>query len=120
MFEYNNGSTPTKKGLLVGNDYTILDTNIFHHFIFLVRLYNFDSKEKLQRFEVVIPQEADSGVLKISEANRETLSIGPKKVEARHLQVDSGALLIHLWVDRQLVLLKISVPSSGIEVVRVY
>jgi len=120
MFEYNNGSTPTKKGLLVGNDYTILDTNIFHHFIFLVRLYNFDSKEKLQRFEVVIPQEADSGVLKISEANRETLSIGAKKVEARHLQVDSGALLIHLWVDRQLVLLKISVPSSGIEVVRVY
>jgi hypothetical protein len=119
MFEYQGGPAPTKKGLLVGNDYTILDTNMFHHFIFLVRLYNFDSKEKLQRFEVVIPQEADSGVLKISEANRETLSIGEKKVETRHLQVDSGSLLIHLWVDKQLVLHKISVPSSGTDVVRV-
>jgi hypothetical protein len=119
MFEYQGGSTPIKKGVLVGNDYTILDTNLFHHFIFLVRLYNFDSKEKVQRFEVVIPQEADSGVLKISEAKRETLSIEGKKVETRHLQVDSGSVLIDLWIDRQGVLHKISVPSSGTDVVRV-
>ena len=119
MFEYSSGAAPTKKGLLVGKDYTILDTNLFHHFVFLVRLFKFDSKESVQRFEVVIPQEADSGVLKISESNRETLVVNGKKIEAHHLQVDSGALVIHLWVDKQRILHKISVPSSGIEVLRV-
>ncbi len=119
MFEYSSGTTPTKKGLLVGNDYTILDTNLFHHFVFLVRLFKFESKEKFQRFEVVIPQEADFGVLKISEMNKESLILKGKRTETWHLQVDSGALVIHLWVDKQRILHKISVPSSGIEVLRV-
>jgi hypothetical protein len=118
MFEYSAGTVPVKKGLLVGNDYTILDTNLFHHFVFLVRLFKFDSKDKIQRFEVVIPQSVDSGILKVSEMDRETLVVKGKKTETRRLQVDSGALVIHLWVDKQHVLHRISVPGSSIEVLR--
>jgi hypothetical protein len=118
MFEYSSGTVPIKKGLLVGNDYTILDTNLFHHFVFLVRLFKFDSKEKIQRFEVVIPQAIDSGILKVSEMDRETLVVKGKKTETRRLQIDSGALLIHLWIDKQRVLQRISVPGSSIEVLR--
>jgi len=119
MFSYiaADGS-PRKNGMLVGNEFTVLDTNIFHHFIILSRLFNNDSKYKVQRFEVVVPQEQDSGFVTISQAGKETLTVHGKKVETSHLQVDSGSLQIHLWVDNQRVLDKISVPDRGIEVVR--
>ncbi len=118
MFEYIGSGTPRKGGLLVGDRYTVLDTNIFHHFIFLTRLFKYGSNDKDQRFEVVIPQEQDNGVLRISEVDKESITIKGKKVEARHLQVDSGSVLIHLWVDSQNVLRRITVPSREIEVVR--
>jgi hypothetical protein len=110
--------SPRKSGMLVGNEFTLLDTNIFHHFIFLSRLFNYDSKDKAQRFEVIIPQEEDSGFVMISRLGKETLTMRGKKMETHHLQVDSGSLQIHLWVDNQRVLDKISVPDRGIEVLR--
>jgi hypothetical protein len=118
MFEYVASGPPRKAGLLVGDRYTILDTNVFHHFVFLARLFKYGSKEKDQRFEVVIPQEQDSGVLKISELNRESITVQKKKIEARHLQADSGSVLIHLWVDGQKAVHRITVPSRQIEVLR--
>jgi len=119
MFSYvaADGS-PRKSGMLVGNEFTVLDTNIFHHFIFLSRLFNYDSKDKAQRFEVIVPQEQESGFITISQVGKETLNVRGKKLETRHLQVDSGALQIHLWVDNQHFLDKISVPDRGIEVIR--
>ncbi len=118
MFEYIGGKNPRKGGLLVGEQYTVLDTNVFHHFIFLARLFRYGSKEKDQRFEVVIPQEQDSGVLRITELGKETLAVRGKKIGARHLRVDSGAVEIHLWVDEQKILQRITVPDRQIEVVR--
>lgn len=119
MFSYLAADGSARKaGMLVGNEFTVLDTNIFHHFIFLSRLFNYDSKDKAQRFEVVVPQEQDSGFVTISQVGKETLTVRGKKVETRHLQVDSGALRIHLWVDNQRFLDKISVPDRGIDVVR--
>jgi len=53
----------------------MLDSNIYHHFIFLVRLFDFDSREKTQRFEVLVPQEDDSGVLKVSELRRAEMEL---------------------------------------------
>jgi len=118
IFEYMNGAAARKSGLLVGDKFTLLDTNIFHHFIFLVRLFDFDGKGKPQKFEVAIPQEPDSGFLQISEVKPETITVRGKKVETRHLQVDSGTLLVDLWVDHQRILYKIAVKSKDIEVIR--
>ena len=118
MFEYGSAGAPKRSGMLVGNDYTLLDTNIFHHFIFLGRRFKFNSKEKVQRFEVVIPQESDSGVLKIREVGREALVVRGKRQETHHLEVDSGAKLIELWIDGRRTLHKIAVPSLRLEVLR--
>jgi len=117
MFEYSSGTAQGKRGVLVGKEYTILDTNIFHHFIFLVRLYSASGRAQ-QQFEVVIPQESDSGILKLKEIDKEVLTVGNKKVHTNHLQADTGSLSIQLWADDSGILYKISVPDKGIEVSR--
>ena len=110
--------SPRKTGLLVGDRYIVLDTNVFHHFVFIARLFDFNSKEKSQSMEVVIPQELENGLLKISEIAVEKLSIRGKKRELHHLRADSGQVQIDLWVDDQHILYKIALPVKGIEVVR--
>jgi hypothetical protein len=120
MFGYiGPDGTPLKRGLLVGDEYTLLDTNVFHHFVFLARLFHYDAgKGKPQRFQVVIPQEQETGFLNVVEADKESLRLHGKKVETRRLQLDSGSVQIQLWVDNQRVVQKIAVPGRGIEVVR--
>jgi hypothetical protein len=119
IFQYVNPTGPPRReGVLVGKEYTLLDSNIFHHFVFLARLFDFDAKEAVQKFEVVIPQETDSGVLRIRQAGRESIQVHGKKVDARKLQIDSGAMVMLLWVDNQHVLYRIAVPGKQLEVVR--
>lgn len=118
MFDVEENGGTRRSGLLLPNRCTMLDSNIYHHFIFLVRLFDFDSKEKAQKFEVVVPQEDDAGILKISELRRGEMEVRGKKREMRILQVDSDALQLQLWVDKEGKLQKISVPAKGLEVVR--
>jgi hypothetical protein len=118
MFEYGGAGRSAKRGLLVGEAATLLDTNIFHHFIFVARLYEHAPRDKPQRFEVVVPQENESGFLTVSEVGRESVAAGGRKHDARHLRVDSGAKQIDLWVDRHGLVQKIAVPAQRIEVVR--
>lgn len=116
IFEYDRNGVSARSGLLVGSRYTILDTNTFHHFIFLARLFNYDGGDKPQTFDVVIPQEKDIGTLKIKELGKETTVLGGKKISATHLLIDSGSLQIHLWVDGRHIPIKIALPDKGIEV----
>jgi hypothetical protein len=116
IFEYSGNGRSFGNGLLVGDRYTILDTNLFHHFIFLARLFKYDSGEKPQTFEVVIPQDRDTGTLKIRELNKETILIRGKKFNTVHLLVDTGSVQIQLWVDSARTPRKIAVPDKGIEV----
>lgn len=110
--------SPGKAGLLVGEHYILLDTNVFHHFVFLARLFDFNSKEKSQSLEVVTPQEMRNGLVKISEISLEKITIRGKKRELHHLKADSGQVQIDLWVDDEHILYKIAMPVKGIEVVR--
>ncbi len=118
IFDYNGNGVSARSGLLVSARYTILDTNTFHHFIFLARLFKYGSGDKPQTFDVVIPQEKDTGTLKISEVGEETVVVGGKRATATHLLIDSGSLQIHLWVDSRHIPLKIALPGKGIEVLR--
>lgn len=116
IFEYSSNGVSQRNGLLVGSRYTILDTNTFHHFIFLARLFKYDSGKTPQVFEVVIPQEKDTGTLKIIELAKEALLVKGKKTSVTHLMLDSGLMQIQLWVDSERIPRKIAVPERGIEV----
>jgi hypothetical protein len=115
IFEYSGGGRSFRDGLLLGDRFTMLDTNVFHHFIFLARLFKYNSGAKPQTFEVVIPQAKETGTLRMRELNKETILIKGKRFSAIHLLVDSGALQIHLWVDSDHIPRKIAVPDKGIE-----
>lgn len=79
MFEYQANGNPRKSGVLVGDRYVILDTNVFHHFVFIGRLFDFAGAGKAQSLDVVIPQEMDSGILQISDAGIEKISVRGEK-----------------------------------------
>jgi len=117
IFEYSGNGVSIKNGLLVGDRYTVLDTNTFHHFIFLTRLFKYGAGDKPQKFDVIIPQEKDTGTLQIRELDKEAILVRGKKVNTTRLLVDSGALQIQLWVNNDRVPLKIAVPEKGIEVI---
>jgi hypothetical protein len=116
IFEYSGKGASFRNGLLLGNRYTILDTNVFHHFIFLARLFKYNEGKTPQTFEVLIPQEKDTGKVSIAELQKETILIKGKKASVSHLLLDSGSIQIHLWVDGERIPRKISVPGKGIEV----
>ena len=117
IFEFSGNGTSSRSGLLVPGRYTILDTNIFHHFVLLARLFQYGRGKTPQSFEVVIPREKDTGTLSISESGEETVQIRGKTVRLTRLLIDSGSMKIHLWVDNRRVPLKISLPDKGIEIV---
>jgi hypothetical protein len=118
-FEYPVAGVQRKTGLLVGDKYVLLDENVFHHFVFLARLFDFSSKERSQSFEVVIPQELDNGTIKVSDAGKEKVALkGKKEKELHHLKLDSGLVQIDLWIDDQKIVHKIALPGKGIEVLR--
>jgi hypothetical protein len=116
-FEYRGSGNPIRRGLLVGDRYVILDTNVFHHFIFVARLYDMHAGG-VQQIEAVIPQELEGGKLKVSETGLEIVTIRGKKMTLHHLTADSGMLLIDLWIDDQKILYKISLPAKKVEAIR--
>lgn len=118
-FEYRAGGKPSKRGLLVGDRYVILDTNVFHHFLFVARLFDLESRASSQSLEAVIPQELDKGVLELRRQGVERVTIGGRERELHHVTASSGAVQIHLWIDAAKTLYKVSVPAKGLEVVRV-
>ena len=117
-FEYISSADARKAGLMVGGGCLMLDTNVFHHFIFVARLFDLDSKDELQSIEVVVPQEVSNGLLKISNDGTETISVLGKKRELHHLKANTGSAQVDLWVDDQHVLYKIALPASRLEVLR--
>ncbi len=118
MFEYAADGNPSRRGLLVGKQYILLDSNVFHHFIFIARLFRLKAEEEPQSFEVVVPQELDNGILIVREVGVEKIQVRGKRRDLHHLKADSGALLIDLWVDDGGILYKIALPEKQVEVVR--
>jgi hypothetical protein len=115
-FKYQANGIPQQSGLLLDDYYVALDTNVFHHFIFVGRLVEFGNL--LQSLDVVVPQEMDNGFLEIRDAGLEKIEVHGKKRELHHLKVDSGKLKIDLWVDDNRLLYKIALPGKNIEVLR--
>lgn len=116
-FEYSGEGKVMKRGLMAGDRYIVLDTNVFHHFSFIARVFDFKANDT-QYIEAVTPQELDGGKLKVERIGVELVAIRGKKLALHHLRADSGMAYIDLWVDDQQVLYKISLPAKKIEVIR--
>jgi hypothetical protein len=117
-FEYLVNGSPRKSGLIVGDKFWALDTNVFHHFIFIAQQFDLNQLDKTQSFEVVIPQEINVGVLKVRWAGAEEVSINGKSRNLQRLIADAGAAQINLWIDEKKILHKIAFPAKQIEAVR--
>ena len=91
----------------------ILDNNLYHHYAILARLYDWKSKGP-QSFTVFIPQDTTPGVVLVE-------YVGPKVVEGVQLEmlrVRSADNEIELYCDNSSRLMRISVPSSKVEIIR--
>jgi hypothetical protein len=91
----------------------ILDNNLYHHYAILARLYDWKAKGP-QSYSVFIPQDTTPGVILVE-------YVGPKVVEGVQLEmlrVRSADNEIELYCDNSSRLMRISVPSSKVEIIR--
>jgi hypothetical protein len=91
----------------------ILDNNLYHHYAILARLYDWKAKGP-QSFSVFIPQDTTPGVVLVE-------YVGPKVVEGVQLEmlrVRSADNEIELYCDNSSRIMRISVPSSKVEIIR--
>lgn len=91
---------------------TILDNNVFHHFIFLVRHYDF-ARSGSQPLAIFIPQDATPGTITVTDRGME--NVQGKKL--RHMTAGTPDLEVHLWLEGER-LVRITVPSANVEVIR--
>lgn len=95
----------------------VLDNNVYHHYILLARRYDFE-KGGDQEFSAFVPQEFLSGSVSLADNKMENTLINGTATQLQHLVVDTGDLQIHLWLDANHVVRKISVPQSNVDVIR--
>jgi hypothetical protein len=91
----------------------ILDNNLYHHYAILARLYDWKAKGP-QSFSVLIPQDTTPGLVLVE-------YVGAKVVEGVQLEmirVRSADNEIELYCDSTVRLMRISVPSSKVEIIR--
>lgn len=92
----------------------LLDTYVAHHYHFLVN----GPFESGGRVPVIVPTEGRAYMLPLSEMGTETLSIGGRPVQLRHLQLGDGEAARQVWVDGQGRVVRVELPASGYAAVR--
>jgi hypothetical protein len=90
----------------------ILDNNLYHQYIVLADLYDWE-KKGVQTFSVLVPQELTPGSLTVE-------SVGSKDVDGKKLDelvVKTEELEVDLYLDGKR-LVRIATPGSNAEIVR--
>ncbi len=114
---YETGKETDTRQIELKKDVMILDDNVFHHYLVLVKRYDF-SKGGQQEFSAFVPQQFLSGGVSVADKGKEMVQIGNKNLSLQHLLVDTGELQISLWLNESHELLKLSVPKSNVDVLR--
>ena len=116
-FPMESGSLDRREFFFSTPHVVILDNNIFHHFIFLLRHYDF-TKGGRQTVSILIPQEVLPGTVDLEARGSEEVAVGNAKLRLERVVVISPDNEISVWVDEQKRVIKIGVPQAGVEVVR--
>ena len=98
-------------------DVTVLDDNVFHHYLILSKRYDL-CRGGIQQFSAFVPQQFLTGRISVSEAGKEEIEVEGQPYRLRRFLVDTGELKVNLWLDGDLRLKKLAIPDSEIEVVR--
>ncbi len=94
-------------------DLVILDNNVFHHYLFLLRRYDF-TRGGPQSVRILIPQEVLPALVTLEDRGEETQG----ESRLRCLVMTSEDNQVWLWLDENRQLVRLSVPQAKVEVVR--
>ena len=103
--------------LLPDDHLVVLDTNFFHHYEILLRMYD-SAKNGPQRFNVLVPQEATPGTINVEFQGRESQTVGKTARELNHYQAATEDIKIDIWATPQGEIYRMAIPQANLEVVR--
>ncbi len=114
---YASGKETDTRQIELRKDVLVLDDNVFHQYIILVKRYDF-ARGGVQEFSAFVPQQFIAGGVSVSDKGMEDVRLSNQSMKLQHLLVDTGELQISLWLNEKRELLKLAVPKSNVEVVR--
>ncbi len=106
-----------RKRIELRRDVTVLDDNVFHHYLILSKRYDL-CRGGIQEFSAFVPQQFLAGGVSVSEIGKEEVEIEDQPYRLRRFLVDTGELKVNFWLDSDLKLRKLAIPDSEVEVVR--
>ena len=106
-----------QKRIELKKDVTVLDDNVFHHYLILSKRYDL-CRGGLQEFSAFVPQQFLAGGISVSEVGKEEVEIEDQPHWLRRFLVDTGEFKVNFWLDSDLKLKKLTIPDSEVEVVR--
>lgn len=106
-----------RKRIELKKDVTVLDDNVFHHYLILSKRYDL-CRGGLQEFSAFVPQQFLAGGISVSEVGKEEVEIEDQPYWLRRFLVDTGEFKVNFWLDGDLKLKKLAIPDSEVEVVR--
>ena len=106
-----------RKRIELKKDVTVLDDNVFHHYLILSKRYDL-CRGGLQEFSAFVPQQFLAGGISVSEVGKEEVEIEDQPRWLRRFLVDTGEFKVNFWLDSDLKLQKLAIPDSEVEVVR--
>lgn len=92
----------------------LLDLGVAHHHHFLANA----AVSLEETIPVIVPREGRRYDLALSEVGAESIQIGGRPVEARHLRLGGGAQGWDVWIDSRGRVLRVDHPPSGYSAVR--
>jgi hypothetical protein len=112
-----DAGTEDRLFLLPADHLAVLDTNFFHQYALLLRLYD-ATQGGPQHFNVFVPQEATPGTISLELQGKESLQVGKTARELNHYQAITDEIKIDIWATPQGEIYRMTIPQANVEVVR--
>lgn len=109
----NSARGESAREYIVTDGALIVDDDVFHQYFFLARRAGASS------VTIVVPRRNVQVVLRLATAGSETVSIGTKELEARHLVLtEPDGATRDVWVDAKGRVLKVAIPARNLVALR--
>lgn len=102
----------SRREFLVSDNAVLIDDDVYHQYFFLAR------RKASGSVPIVIPQRNAQVMARVTQGEREPLTIGGVTVEARRLVVSEGGVTRDVWVDASGRVLKVEISSRGVIALR--